>query len=97
MDRALAARVLTMPDDIGWGWRTCLFGLAGRLGYSQSWYIDDVPCPDDQRSESFGDQLHRLKQLEENSNGLMLAAVSPLDPDLSAGVRFGETAPRIPR
>ncbi len=97
MDRALAARVLTMPDDIGWGWRTCLFGLAGRLGYSQSWYIDDVPCPEDQRSESFGDQLHRLKQLEENSNGLMLAAVSPLDPDLSAGVRFGETAPRIPR
>jgi hypothetical protein len=96
MDRALAARVLTMPDDLGWGWRTCLFGLAARLGYSLSWYTGDLPCPEDQRSEGFGDQLHRLKQLDENGNGLLWAAVSPLDPDLSATVRFGETARRIP-
>jgi hypothetical protein len=97
MDRALAARVLAMPDNLGWGWRTCLFGLAARLGYSLSWHTGDFPCPEDQRSEGFGDQLHRLKQLQENSDGLLWAAVSPLDPDLSITVRFGETARRIPR
>ncbi len=79
MDPVLAGQVLTMPDDLGWGWRPCLFGLAVRMGYSISWYTDDLPCPDEQRAEGRDDRFHRLKQLEENSTGLGWAAgVSPL-------------------
>jgi hypothetical protein len=78
MDRRLARHVLTLPNELGWGWRHCAFGLAARLGYQVSHYVDDLPCPEDQRRETQADLFHRLKQLDENSNGLRLSYALPL-------------------
>jgi hypothetical protein len=69
----LAAQVLSMPNELGWGWRHCTFGLAARLQYDISYFVDDLPCPEDQRHENQADQFHRLKQLHENSEGLLFS------------------------
>jgi hypothetical protein len=77
IDRALATRVLEFPSDLGWGWRPCAFGLAARLGYGLLHAVAELPCPDDQRSEDRHDRAYRLRQLQENSRGLLHSQTLP--------------------
>ncbi|MFL6115137.1 MAG: hypothetical protein ACJ786_27885, partial [Catenulispora sp.] len=66
-----------VPAGIGWGWRHFIFGSASRRGYSVEHVVGYHPCPDDQRDESESDRLHRLKQLGENIQGLLLSMSGP--------------------
>jgi hypothetical protein len=73
MDAALAPFVVDLTDDVGWGWRHYLFARAFRRGHRVTLHEGAFACPEAQRTEDRGEQLHRLRQLEQNSRGLLLA------------------------
>jgi hypothetical protein len=60
-----------LPNGIGWGWRPYLFGLAHRLGYRVSWQERDLPCPPDQRTDDPTERVYRMRQLQQNIDGLV--------------------------
>jgi hypothetical protein len=74
MNRAVAAHLDTARDDIGWGWRPFLFAEARRLGYRVVPIAADLPCPPEQRTDDRDERLHRIRQLRENIDGLLLSA-----------------------
>jgi hypothetical protein len=73
IDRRLVPHVLSMADDAGWGWRPFVFALAARLGLPVTLLEGDYPCPPDQRAEDASERLHRIRQLQQNLRGLVLA------------------------
>lgn len=62
-----------VPDDVGWGWRPYLFQTAHRLGYTVEAREGDFFCPANQREDDAAERLYRMKQLEQNIRGLVLA------------------------
>ena len=81
LNRKLAPYLDGVPADIGWGWRHYLFALAARLGLTVVHVVDDLPCPEDQRADDPAERGHRLKQLTQNVNGLLLGIDTPLRSD----------------
>jgi hypothetical protein len=79
IDTAFVTRILEFPNDLGWGWRHCAFGLAARLGYPLVHAVADLPCPKEQRSEDRQDRAHRLQQLQDNERGLLLSQTLPAE------------------
>lgn len=71
LNRQLVPGVLGLAPDVGWGWRHFLFGSAARLGYAVTHVVGDYPCPPDQRDEDEAEQLHRVRQLAQNIQGLL--------------------------
>jgi hypothetical protein len=74
----LLAHIHHLPADIGWGWRPYMFGLAARLALSIDQYEDEFVCPPDQRNDSAGERIYRMKQLEQNIRGIILASAVSL-------------------
>ena len=72
LNRDLVPRVAHVPADAGWGWRHYMFAWAARLGYTLSHIAGDYACPPDQRQEDEGERLHRVRQLQQNIQGLLL-------------------------
>lgn len=72
--KQLTASLSTVNEDIGWGWRPYTFVSAHRSGLSVSAYENDFFCPEDQRDDDAGERLYRMKQLEQNIRGIVLAA-----------------------
>jgi hypothetical protein len=71
MDRKLLPCVAAMEPRLGWGWRHFVFLAAHRRGLRVSHVTGDFPCPPEDREESDGDRVHRLRQLSENVLGLI--------------------------
>lgn len=67
-------------QDIGWGWR-CFFLVAAHLTRQEIVPIHlYLPCPEDQRTElSKGDRIHRIKQLSQNIQGIVVASETNFD------------------
>lgn len=61
-------------DDIGWGWRPYTFIVASRLGFDVGAYVTDFCCPGDQRDDDHKERVYRMRQLEQNIRGIVLAA-----------------------
>jgi hypothetical protein len=76
MRRALAEHVSSVDDSLGWGWRIYAVGAARRLGYRIAQVVDDFPCPVDQHDEGERERIHRLRQLAENIQGLLLSSTA---------------------
>jgi hypothetical protein len=74
----LLAHIHHLPADIGWGWRPFIFGLAARLELSTKQYEDEFVCPPDQRNDSTAERIYRMKQLEQNIRGIVLASAVSL-------------------
>lgn len=72
LHRALVPRLAAIPPDVGWGWRHFVFATAARAGYKVRHVVGDYPCPPDQREENDAERLHRLRQLQQNIQGLLL-------------------------
>ncbi len=81
LNRELVSRVTEVPPDAGWGWRHFMFGAGARLGYTISHLVDDYECPPDQRHEDDAERLHRVRQLQQNIQGLLLALTVRQEPD----------------
>jgi hypothetical protein len=78
VNRKLLAHLDRVNQDLGWGWRPFVFSAAHRLGYRIVHMIDDLPCPPDQRVDDERERVHRLRQLRQNVEGLLLSADSKL-------------------
>jgi hypothetical protein len=83
MPPAVAGKVALVPDDLGWGWRHCVFATAHRLGHQLALIDGDFECPPDQRTEDDAERSHRDRQLAQNRAGLTLGLAAPLEPRAS--------------
>jgi hypothetical protein len=68
-----------VQEDIGWGWRPYTFGIAHRLGYRVEAFTGDFSCPPDQRADSPAERIYRMRQLNQNIQGLVLSTAVALD------------------
>jgi hypothetical protein len=73
LNRELVPRLAGVPPEAGWGWRHFIFGSAARLGYTVAQIVGEYPCPPDQQHEGESERLHRLRQLGQNVQGLLLS------------------------
>ena len=73
LNRALVPYVDSLGKEVGWGWRHFVFGAARRLGYRVLHIVGEYPCPPDQQDETQADHVHRMRQLSENIQGLILS------------------------
>jgi hypothetical protein len=73
VDRRLVPHVLSIADDVGWGWRPFVFALTRRLGLRVDLIDGDYFCPPEQRVDDAAERLHRIRQLEQNLRGLLLS------------------------
>ncbi|HEV7349479.1 hypothetical protein [Telluribacter sp.] len=67
-----------LDGSIGWGWRPYLFGLAHRLGYRVEPLEMELPCPPDQREDTSQERLYRMRQLQQNIQGIVLSTTVPV-------------------
>lgn len=82
LNRALLPYLDTLKEDIGWGWRHYIFGLAHRLGYKIVHWVADLPCPPGQQEDSKAELIHRMRQLSQNVQGLVLSATTAVNGQL---------------
>jgi hypothetical protein len=78
MDGDLAPHMESIDAHLGWGWRHYMFAVAHRLGRGLVHVVDDLRCPEDQRTEDDNERLHRLRQLGQNVNGLLAGLTAAL-------------------
>ena len=79
LNRKLVPYLELVKEDIGWGWRPYVFGIAKRLGYSVEAFRGDFFCPVHQRQDDPAERIYRMRQLSQNMEGLTLAATLPLN------------------
>jgi hypothetical protein len=73
LNRKLVPYLNLVTEDIGWGWRPYLFGIASRIGYDVSNITGDFVCPPDQRQDNKAERLYRMRQLTQNIQGMLLS------------------------
>ncbi len=78
VNRQLVPYLQFVKDNIGWGWRPYLFGIAKRLGYNVVSIVDDFECPISQREDNMHERIHRMRQLSQNIDGLVLSTTITL-------------------
>ena len=79
INRALIPYLDLVKEDIGWGWRHYVLGVAHRLGYKIAHLEMDLPCPPEQQEDDRQELIHRMRQLAQNVQGLLLSATISLD------------------
>ena len=67
-----------VQEDIGWGWRPYVFGIAKRVGYKVEAYIDDFFCPPAQQPDDTAERIYRMRQLAQNIQGIVLSTSVPI-------------------
>jgi hypothetical protein len=72
-NRELGSYLEWVQEDIGWGWRPYVFGLAHRLGFTLTHLEGDYLCPPDQRADNANERLYRMRQMVQNIQGLLLS------------------------
>jgi hypothetical protein len=78
INRDLIPYLELVQEDIGWGWRPYAFGIAHRQGYQVQSYTGDFACPPDQREDNATERIYRMRQLNQNIQGLVLSTNIPL-------------------
>ena len=73
LSRGLLARLDALEDNIAWGWRPYLFGAAARLGRQLRHWVDELPCPPEQREDDPRERIYRMRQLAQSVEGLVLS------------------------
>jgi hypothetical protein len=74
---ALVPSLSGLDAGLGWGWRFYLMGRARRAGYAVHVHEAHLPCPPDQREDDLAERVHRLRQLSQNLQGVVLALQEP--------------------
>ncbi len=78
LNRNLVPYLKSIQEDIGWGFRPYIFGMAHRLGYSVEAFISDFFCPFEQRNDSPAERIYRMRQLQQNIQGIVLSTTTLL-------------------
>lgn len=74
MNAKLIQALHDVHENIGWGWRPYVFIMAHRMGLMVDAYIRDFYCPPDQKMDDPDERVYRMRQLEQNIRGIVLAA-----------------------
>ena len=69
--RDIAPYLDLVTEDLGWGWRTYMFGIPARLGKSIAEYRGEFLCPPEQGIDIPADRVYRMKQLEQSVRGIV--------------------------
>lgn len=72
-NRKLVPYLNAVKEDISWGWRPYMFGMAHRSGYAVDAYKGEFVCPPMQHEDDLKERIYRMKQLEQNIRGLVLS------------------------
>lgn len=83
MNAAVVPYLRLLDANIGWGWRPYAFHTAKRLGYEVNAYTGNFSCPEGQRDDDIKERIYRMKQMNQNIEGLILAGTM----DLHIGLR----------
>jgi len=78
MPARIAPYLMSVPADVGWGWRHVAFAIAHRLGHRLVFLEGDFDCPPDQRHEGPAERAYRDRQNAENKLGLSLGLTMQL-------------------
>lgn len=78
MQRSLVPFLELAKEDLGWGWRTYIFGIPKRLGLTVSEYRGEFLCPPEQREDTAAERVYRMKQLEQSVRGIVKSTVVEL-------------------
>ena len=73
LKRELVPYLRELAQHIGWGWRPYIFNIAKRLGYQVNAFTGDFLCPADQQQDNEKERIHRMRQLSQNIEGLILS------------------------
>ena len=73
LNRQLVPCLEQMREDTGWGWRPYVFNIACRLGYSVEAFEGDFTCPVSQRQDDPAERIYRMRQLQQNIQGIVLS------------------------
>ena len=73
LNRKLVPYLKLVQEDVGWGWRPFVFGIAARLGYDIVNDSGNFTCPADQRADSRAERIYRMRQLSQNLQGMVLS------------------------
>ena len=73
-NRRLVTHLGEVQEDLGWGWRPYVFGMAHHLGLTLEEFSGDFLCPPAQQQDSPKERIYRMRQLEQNIRGTVLAA-----------------------
>ena len=79
MNRQLTASLDLVKEDIGWGWRPYVFIIAQRLGLNITNVTGEFNCPESQRHDTGSERIYRMKQLQQNIHGMVLATSTDLN------------------
>ncbi len=79
LNKKLVPWLEQVQEDIGWGWRPFVFGVAHRLGLTLGEHRGDYLCPPEQQEDSAAERLYRMRQLEQSVRGIVLSASVGLD------------------
>jgi hypothetical protein len=79
LNRKLIPFLNAVKEDVGWGWRPYTFVMAHRSGLEITASVDDFTCPTDQRDDDAKERIYRMKQLEQNIRGIVLAANTTIE------------------
>jgi hypothetical protein len=79
LNKKLVPYLRLVQEDIGWGFRPYLFGMAKRLKLTIESYEGDFTCPVEQRSDSASERIYRMRQLSQNIQGLVLSTSVSID------------------
>ncbi|HEX8547193.1 MAG TPA: hypothetical protein VF691_09545 [Cytophagaceae bacterium] len=79
INRSVVPYLKALDAGIGWGWRPYAFHIAKRLGYNVSAYTGDFLCPEGQREDSTKERIYRMKQMNQNIEGLILAGTASIE------------------
>jgi hypothetical protein len=79
INQQLISQLQQLPKNIGWGWRPYAFNIASRLGFKIKSYENDFFCPLDQTEDNQEERLYRMKQLNQNIEGIVLSATAQLE------------------
>jgi hypothetical protein len=71
INRSLIPHLGLLDEEVGWGWRFFLYGLAKRLGYKIIPVEDEYLCPPEQQTDNQAQLIHRMNQLSQNLKGLI--------------------------
>jgi hypothetical protein len=73
INRNLVPYLKLIEEDIGWGWRPYLFGITHRVGYQIESMEGNFACPLDQQSDDPAERIYRMRQLQQNIQGIVLS------------------------
>jgi hypothetical protein len=78
LNKRLLDYIDVLPADIGWGWRPFMFCMARRSGLHVTETAGEFGCPTDQQQDDENEKIYRMKQLEQNIRGIVLATSTEL-------------------